>query len=185
MGPNTAVREGTAEDMKWVVAYFHDSSKDFLTLLGADIDLLPSREAWLAALLGDLQRPLPDREKFYVVWEVDGVAVGHSNLSDIEYGRVANMHLHLWKPAHRRRGVGRRLVRSSIDLYFDRFELETLLCEPHAKNEAPNRTLPHAGFRFVERYFGVPGTINFPQDINRWELTRARWQEQRAARSRP
>jgi len=170
-----AVRECEASDVPLIVGYFHDAEADFLRLLGADPAKLPPRQQWVDALCEDLERPPERTERYYLVWEVDGVAVGHSNLSDIEFGKVANMHLHIWDPIRRRRGSGQELVRRSVDRYFDVFRLETLLCEPHAANPAPNRTLPKLGFEFVERYFGIPGSINVPQDVNRWRLTRDAW----------
>jgi len=178
--PRLAVREWTPADVPSMVGYFLDADPDFLALLGVDPEKLPARQAWIDAACTDLARPVQERERFYLVWEVDGIAIGHSNLSDIDFGRVANMHLHIWDPSRRRRGSGRALVRASIDRYFEIFRLDTLLCEPHALNPAPNRTLPFAGFELVETYHGIPGAICYPQEVNRWRLTRRRWMERNA-----
>lgn len=170
-----AVREWTPADVPRVAAYFLNAAPEFLELLGVDPDKLPGREEWIDAACTELALPLEERGRYYLIWEIDGEPIGHSNLSDIEYGCIANMHLHIWEPTRRRRGAGSVLVKESIDRYFEAFQLQMLLCEPHARNPAPNRTLPKAGFEYVERYFGIPGAICFPQEINRWRLTRKRW----------
>jgi hypothetical protein len=39
-------------------------------------------------------------------------------------------------------------------------------------NPAPNRTLERVGFSFVRQYIGVPGSINFEQEVSLWEMSR-------------
>ena len=90
---------------------------------------------------------MTERKLFYVLWDIDGVLVGHSHIGDIAYGSEAYMHLHLWPPECRRRGYGTLLVRDSVAIYFAEFRLKRLFCQPNAYNVAPNRTLQRAGFR--------------------------------------
>ena len=42
-------------------------------------------------------------------------------------------------------------------------------------NPAPNKTLARVGFEFVKEYVTVPGSINFEQPVNRWEMTREKY----------
>ena len=49
-------------------------------------------------------------------------------------------------------------------------KIRKLLCEPYAFNDAPNRTLQRAGFRFVKTHETVPGPLNFHQAVTRWLL---------------
>ena len=171
-----SIRECGATDIDRIVSYFLDADLTFLDGMGVDPKKLPERAAWRDALVAEAARPLEQRDRHYVIWEVDGLAVGHSNLSDIKFGVQAHMHLHMWDAAARRRGIGLYLVRASIDRYFELFRLETLFSEPYALNPAANRTLPEAGFRLIESYDGVPGPISFPQPVNRWRLTREEWE---------
>lgn len=171
-----SIRECAAPDIDRIVSYFLDGDLGFLDGMGVDPKKLPERVAWRDALLVEAERPLEQRERHYVIWEIDGVAVGHSNLSDIQFGVQAHMHLHMWDTSARRRGSGTGLVGMSIDRYFEVFQLETLFSEPYALNPAANRTLPKAGFRLVESYHGIPGPIAYPQPVNRWQLTREEWE---------
>ena len=171
-----SIRECAARDIDRIVSYFLDADLEFLDGIGVDPKKLPDRAAWRDALVADAESPLEQRERHYVIWEIDGVAVGHSNLSDIQFGVQAHMHLHMWVTSARRRGSGTDLVRASIDRYFELFRLETLYCEPYALNPAANRTLPNVGFRLIESYDGIPGPICYPQPVNRWRLTREEWE---------
>lgn len=169
------VRDWVATDVDDIVSYFLDADVDFLVGMGVDTARLPDRQAWSSALLAQTELRLEDRERHYQIWLLDGTAVGHSNASEIEFGRHANMHLHMWDPAVRGRGRGTEFVRRSIDRHFELFELAELYCEPYALNPAPNRTLPKLGFELLETVVFVPGPIAFEQSVNRWRMTRERW----------
>ena len=103
---------------------------------------------------------------------IDDLAVGHSNVNFIEYGHKAHMHLHLWKSQRRRAGMGTAFVKKCIPVFFERFDLRYLICEPYAENPAPNKTLPKAGFTFVKEYNTIPGPLNFRQDVRRYRIDR-------------
>jgi RimJ/RimL family protein N-acetyltransferase len=45
-----------------------------------------------------------------------------------------------------------------------------LFCEPFADNPAPNKVLPKLGFKFVKRYWTVPGQICPEQEVNLYVL---------------
>jgi RimJ/RimL family protein N-acetyltransferase len=60
------------------------------------------------------------------------------------------MHLHLWYPDKRIKGMGVQLVKKSLPYFFNNLHLKTLYCEPYALNPAPNKTLPKVGFEFVK-----------------------------------
>ncbi|MCG8648265.1 MAG: GNAT family N-acetyltransferase, partial [Pirellulales bacterium] len=143
---------------------------------GVAPEKLPTAAHWQTTIAEDLARSLDQRQFFYLIWLLDDVAVGHSNLNKIVFGDHAFMHLHLWHPAARLRGHGTALLHQSIERYFEQFQLQQLYCEPYSLNQAPNRTLPKSGFHLVKNYHTTPGWINFPQRVNRWELSRPRWQ---------
>ena len=80
------------------------------------------------------------------------------------------MHLHILHPELRRSGYGARFVRETVKIYFDILRIQKLYCEPYALNEAPNKTLQKAGFKFITTYEAIPGPLNFRQPVNRWLL---------------
>lgn len=163
-----SIRPLEPDDLDRIISYFLDADPSFHDRLGVDPDRLPTREAWTSLVLEDLPRAPEDRELFYLVWEIDGVAVGHGNLNDIVFGEEARMHLHLWEDGTRRRGAGTRLVRRSVAVFCETLRLRELFSEPSADNPAPNRTLARAGFELVRTYETTPGWINTHQLVNRW-----------------
>jgi len=170
-----SIREFEINDIDLMIRYFLDADPAFLKNMGVDVYKLPSFEKWRQIVLDDFKKPVERKKFYYVMWELDGFPAGHSNINKIVYGQEAYMHLHLWKPAERKRGHGTFFIRESISRYFDKFDLKSLFCEPNALNPAPNRTLKKAGFEHVQRYETTPGWINFHQPVNRWILTREKW----------
>lgn len=160
-------------DYLGMVEYFLTTNEAFLRGMGVEPHKLPSREAWLERLLPDLARPDGQKQTFYLGWDCDEVRIGHCNVNQLRYGEHAYVHLHLWDAPSRRAGLGTELLRRSIRVFFQRFDLQSLYCEPYAENAAPNRVLTKAGFRFVRRYRTTPGLINFEQEVNRYVMDRA------------
>jgi RimJ/RimL family protein N-acetyltransferase len=153
-----------------MVDYFHDADNDYLALLGADRAKFPTRSAWEHLVRDDMPKPLADREFHYLVWKVDGRAIGHCNINKIDFGHHAFLHLHMWEPQTRGRGVGTRLLSQSADEFIRLFELNAIYSEPNAFNPAPNRTMARVGFELERTYETTPGWINVRQTVNRWCL---------------
>jgi RimJ/RimL family protein N-acetyltransferase len=166
-----SVREMRREELFMVVDYFINSDAEFLIEMGAQKEKLPSRQGWLNKLHNEFDKPVEQKEYYYILWLNNGQPVGHTNINFIEFGETAKMHLHLWRPNQRKRGMGEVFLRNSISIYFDKFDLQTLVCEPYAKNPAPNKILPKLGFEFVKEYETIPGEINFPQLVRKYVLT--------------
>ena len=173
----TSIREMTPADIPQVVDYFILADANYLKGMGADKDKLPGRAEWIKKIELELGKPFHEKEIYYVIWQVDNQAIGHSNINQISYGKQANMHLHIWDRKNRRGGHGPELVRSSIPRYFENFQLKTLVCEPYAGNPAPLKTLEEAGFEFVRTYETTPGVICFPQTVRRYEMSKARYEQ--------
>src|SRR5436190_11634651 len=140
--------------------------------MGVDLDKLPKRDDFIQMLTTQIQSDYRNKKSYALIWEVDGKQIGHSNINPIVFGNTAKMHLHIWKPDYRRKGVGTELVRKSLPFYFKNFELKEIICEPYALNPAPNKTLEKVGFKFVKRYTTVPGSVNFEQEVNQWSLSK-------------
>jgi RimJ/RimL family protein N-acetyltransferase len=166
-----SVRELAPHDLPALVGYWLNASPDFLLGMGVDLAKMPSGEVWTASLNEQLSLPLEEKTSYCMIWELDGRAVGHSNVNKIERGEAAFMHLHLWERDIRQKGLGAALVRLTVPHFFEKFHLKRLFCEPYALNPAPNRTLEKVGFRFVKTHVTTPGWLNFEQPVNLWELT--------------
>lgn len=173
-----SVRELQAKDIPLVADYWQNAEPEFLTGMGVDLAKLPTRDALTAMLTQQLSLPVNQRMSYALIWLEDGEPVGHSNVNKISFSESAYMHLHLWQPALRQKGAGTELVKKSLPFYFENLQLKTLYCEPYALNPAPNKTLAKAGFEFVKRHTTIPGTINFEQEVNCWQLTRTQYEKQ-------
>jgi RimJ/RimL family protein N-acetyltransferase len=168
--PSLAVRPFNESDYAAMVDYFLGSEPLFLMGMGVDTRKMPRREEWLRDLLRDHQKADAQRERFYLAWSCDGDLVGHSSINEIELGKDAHFHLHLWRAELRGAGLGTQFVRLSAAYYMARFGFKRLVCEPYSHNPAPIRAVAKAGFRFVKRYRTVPTAISFEQDVDHYEL---------------
>ncbi|OON67847.1 GNAT family N-acetyltransferase [Hymenobacter sp. CRA2] len=170
--PTLSVRELQPADIEPLADYWLNSSPAHLTGMGVDLAKMPGRAEWIAMLTEQLHTPGPAKQSYCLIFEVDGRAVGHTNINQIRPGEQAHMHLHLWDAEVRRQGLGSALVRLALPRFFAAYELQRLYCEPYALNPAPNRTLARLGFAFEREYVTTPGWLNFEQPVKRWMLTR-------------
>ncbi len=172
VNPTISVREMKSADIDLIADYWLDSDPDFLVSLGVDLDKLPAREDLVKMLSKQIGTAFRSKQSYALIWELDTKPIGHSNVNEITFGEEAKMHLHIWQSASRRKGFGTELVKKSLPFYFDNLQLKKLICEPYALNPAPNKTLEKVGFTFLKRYTTVPGSLNFEQEVCRWELSR-------------
>ncbi|MEO0338116.1 MAG: GNAT family protein [Bacteroidota bacterium] len=172
MKARLGVRPAQLNELSLVVGYFHEADPEFILAMGALPHKLPPKDQWIANLEREWHLPLEKKKLYYLIWEIEGKAVGHCNMNKIEYGKSGSMHLHLWEPLARKKGMGKRLVQLSVAHFFDQFNLEFLICEPYAHNPAPNKTLAKVGFEFVKTYWIVPSVICELQEVNQWLLSK-------------
>lgn len=172
-----SVREIKNEDIDLIADYWLNAEPDFLTGMGVDLQKLPTRRDLQKMLSQQIETPYQKKNSYALIWLTNGRPVGHSNVNEIEYGNQAKLHLHLWKSDLRQKGMGSELLAKTLPFYFDRLNLQVIWCEPYAKNPAPNRTLARAGFEFEKKYVTTPGSLNFEQEVNRWKLTREKFNE--------
>ena len=165
------VREIQLKDIDLIADYWLKSNSDFLVQMGVDLNKLPTRNGLKEMLTEQINNSITDKKSYALIWELNGNQIGHSNVNGIEYGKEATMHLHLWKSTNRKKGIGTELVKKSISFYFEKLKIKKLICEPYALNPAPNKTLEKIGFEFIKKYRTIPGSLNFRQEVNRWELT--------------
>ena len=166
-----SVRELHHSDIELITDYWLTAEPDFLLGMGVDLNKMPPRESWRQMLGEQLQQPYAEKKSYCLIWTVDHLPVGHSNVNKITFGKEAFMHLHLWKTANRTKGFGVRFVRLSLPYFFKHLQLKNVCCEPYALNPAPNKVLEIVGFSFIKEYQTTPGWINFEQPVKRWEMT--------------
>jgi len=172
-----SVREIQEQDIPHIIHYWTSASDDHLIGMGVDVTKMPAPEAWTDILSAQLSQSYDQKQSYCTIWQVDGKAVGHCNVTNIVFGEHAYMHLHLWQSPDRRMGHGRELVRLSLPYFFRNMKLQRLFSAPYALNPAPNRTLEQAGFRFVKEYTGIPGSFSFEQQAKLWEMSREVFEE--------
>ena len=170
--PSLNVREMAAADIELIADYWTTSSPAHLQGMGVDLSKMPSRSQFIDMLTSQLALPVTERRAYCIIWEADGLAVGHCNTNPTKYGEEAWMHLHLWNSGVRQKGMGTALVKMTLPLFFNNLQLKRLYCEPYALNPAPHKTLEKAGFHLGKEYTTVPGSINFEQPVKQWLITR-------------
>lgn len=169
--PVLSVREMERADIGCVSRYWINADPPFLLSLGVDPAKLPAPDQLNQMLSEQIRAPIEEKQSYWLIWQMDGRPIGHSNARPIVFGKEAYMHLHLWELTVRRQGLGAELVRMSLPWYFQSLRLEKIYCEPYALNAAPNRVLEKVGFDFVKEYTTIPGFLNFEQPVKRWELS--------------
>ena len=166
-----SVRPWQIEDFESIIDYFLQSGRGFLFNMRIDISKLPSRNDWLKIMSSDFCRVPEKKQFYYIMWLLDGKAIGHSNINKIVFGEEAYMHLHVWDESKREKGIGLTFLKKTLPHYFNTFHLKALYCEPYALNPAPNKALEKLGFDFIKSYDTMPGWINLYQTVNRWCMT--------------
>ncbi|WP_298903336.1 GNAT family protein [uncultured Psychroserpens sp.] len=171
------VREMTIDDLEHFINYWLEATPEFLSKMGVDVDKRPQRDALFKLVVDQFKVPLELRKNYFLFWLLDDKPVGYSNINQIEFSKQAFMHLHLWQPENRQRGLGMTFIKKSLPFYFENFKLKSLLCEPYALNPAPNRVVEKIGFQFVKTYRTIPGASNFEQFVSQWKLSKAAFEK--------
>lgn len=175
-----SVREMKESDIASVVNYFINASPDYLLGMGAISKKLPPKKQWMDSIKQELYKPYEEKAIYYIIWQVDGKEIGHTNINKIEFGKEAHMHLHMWNHENRQKGKGLEFVKKSIPFYFKNFKLQQLICEPYALNPAPTKTILEVGFEFEKEYETIPGVICFRQKVKRYRLPKENWELRKA-----
>jgi RimJ/RimL family protein N-acetyltransferase len=165
------VREITATDIPLIIDYWLGADAAFLAGMGADIHKIPPHEEWVQMLTAQLSQSYEEKKSYCIIWLLNEVPVGHSNVNKIIIGEEAYMHLHMWQTDKRQRGIGTQLVKMTIPYFFTNLQLKKLYCEPYALNPAPNKTIEKVGFTFIKEYLTIPGSFNFEQHAKLWVLS--------------
>ena len=161
-----SIRPLMAVDISLIVNYWFGKSDDELMQMGVDKQKLSSRENFQESLKDSLAAALDKTKSFYMIWLIDGKAIGYSSLKDIEQGEIATMHLHVWDSEHRGKGYGATLFSISAIEFYKIFKLKLILCEPKASNPTPNKMLTKIGFKQWRSFVGKPSDLALLSEFN-------------------
>jgi RimJ/RimL family protein N-acetyltransferase len=166
-GVRVLAREVRPEDLDALVAYWHESSPDYLASLGVDPAKLGSREETRARLSPSGE---PGRRSVTVVAEVDGELVAYTNMRVVEPG-TACAHLHTLRRDRLVRRVVYALfpqvtVAAASDLGVVRLRFETTV-----GNDGINRYLQRFGLEPRRRWLDDPDGLARAGEFNVYELT--------------
>lgn len=174
---NLIVKEIERKDIASIINYWTTASADYLQSMGADINKIPVKAELEKMLVAQIQAPMKEKKSYCIIWLADDKPIGHSNVNKIIFGEEAYMHLHLWNSEYRKKGRGQALVKLTLPYFFENLKLKKIYCEPYSLNPSPNRTLEKVGFKFVKQYVTIPGSLNFEQQVNLWEMTKENFEE--------
>lgn len=164
------IRPLELKDIPLIADYWLNSKPKLLEAMGVDLDKLPSRQDLIKGLTAQLDKPLKERQTYALIWLLKGLPIGHCNVNPFTFGEEAYLHLHIWQSTYRGKGIGAQLVQLSIIHFFDKLELKRIISEPYALNPSPNKTLAKLKFKKIKTYRTIPGSLNFEQEVNRWEI---------------
>lgn len=166
------VREITNGDILPLVDYWFSATPEFLMAMGVDLNKMITKDQFTEMLNIQILTPYTEKQSFALILWVNGKPVGHCNIGEIVFGHTAKLHLHIWYPDFRNKGIGTEIVKRALPIFFERFKLQSIISEPYALNPGPNSTLPKAGFRLIKTYQTTPGFINFEQMVNQYKINR-------------
>ncbi|MEE9445911.1 MAG: GNAT family protein [Cocleimonas sp.] len=170
---NIIIRELQQSDIEAIVNYWLGSPDDYLIGMGVDLNKLPTADKIRSSLIEQINMPEEDKSSLAMVAVNGQEAIGQCIIVDICKGKSGYMHLHLWDKKQRRKGYGLQMVRLSIAYFFDKFDLQKIICEPWSQNPSPHKVLTTAGFILEKEYRTTPGFLCVEnQLVSRYVLSR-------------
>jgi RimJ/RimL family protein N-acetyltransferase len=164
------VRDLFENDIALIISYWGEASPEFLQKMGVDAKKLPSSSKRRESLLQEMSRPDEKKSFHNFIWEIDDTPVGYSTLKRLKYESEADIHLHMWAKEFRAKGYGRELFQRTLQVSFQRFKLNRIICEPSSTNPAPNKLLQSLGHKVVKIYRTIPSDIALEMEVNRYEI---------------
>ena len=156
----------TLEDVHAQAKYLYESSPDFLTEIGFDLDKLPTRDIYINNLQqrikAQIERPDEDKRYATMVGKLNDNAIGIVVLVPDENPETAHAHFHIWDESLRGKGLGKPLLQNGLKLLMDHQKRRTAFIEPHFENKPMNRLMEKCNFeRLGFSEFHGPMTVPF------------------------
>ena len=124
------VRELESQDIDAIINYWLSAEDEYLEGMGVDLQKMPKEGEWREFLTKLVHTALEERPSYCLIWENDGVPIGHCNVSKIVFGKEAYMHLHIWKKEDRKKRLGVSFLKLSIPISLKHFNLKNCIVSP-------------------------------------------------------
>lgn len=158
--PNFSIRPYKYSDIALIRSYLTSLKPDELERMGIEVKVLAMGEQIEKSLTHHLSVTNLSKHEFaYLMWELDGVAIGYSSLKRIKFGLYGDMHLHITSPSARGQGRGAIWFCLSAIWFIRTYRLQLCICEPKADNPSPNGMLKKIGFAHVKDHYAKSSDI--------------------------
>lgn len=169
--PIITIRDFIEEDMIAQDEYFKKASDEFLFKMGVNAAAIrnvapPSRVRPILAT------PVKERSIHVFTIEINGICSGVFVIKKIQFGKQADLHMHIFNIDNRRKGYGSKIFWTVVAKVFDVFDVKIIICEPSATNPAPNALLQKLGLKVVAQVVTPADGILIEHLANRYEITR-------------
>lgn len=149
LGEECFIRTRRSEDIPALVDYIFNSSKDFLSQIGFDVDLLPSRTEMNDRLTSGIQSSVT------LSLEVGGKLIGHTSLEEFKEddGSLTHLlHFHIIYPEYRKKGYGSAFAQGATKVFASLYDLKTICAEVVESNPAICKMLERIGGQKVATF---------------------------------
>ncbi|WP_145990437.1 hypothetical protein [Psychroflexus sp. MES1-P1E] len=89
------IKQFEHKDAELIVKYWYSLTDFELLKFGADKTKFLKPKDWTRKLKEEIDKNLEQKQFYYLLWFLDNIPVGHSNIDKIKFGETAFMHLHL------------------------------------------------------------------------------------------
>lgn len=161
----------TSEQLSLLVNYLTDSEPEYLESMGFAPEKIPPKDQFMAFIHADFAKPEEERIWNFLIWNRDGNPIGYSILDNFTRGAEGHIHAHIFKAEDRLQGYGRFFVKESLDHYFKKFQLQTIIADSVVANGPANRLLENLGFDFEKVHLHPATMITNEVLVKRWKIT--------------
>ena len=166
------IREITKADLIKQDEYFVNSPDSYLINLGVDPEAIKAMPALdYQKYLSQQSLPPNERTSYALALYVNDAVVGMAHTRIHEFGKLGELHWHLFDPESRRQGFASQVFREVLKRFFDLFKYEIIFCTPNASNEPVNAFMRKQGLEVKSSYITPAAGILLERTCNRYEIT--------------
>lgn len=166
------VREISVNDTERLADYWSNLTNEEAFRIGIDTDEIPNKSTIIEMLNHQIAVPNSDKNTFILIWELDGVPIGHSNITPIVTNDFANIHFHIWDRNNWKSGLGEKYIRLSIPIFFEQYSLNRIYGVFHTNNIAAEKLFQKLGFTLADEYETRPGDWSLYQSVKKYVLNK-------------
>jgi hypothetical protein len=140
-------------DVQSILDYWYRSSRTYIESLGADPEKFPSEQEMKSSLMDRIQKAETDPtfKSPTVIICFDDHRIGFHSVTHIHtpiQGKAV-FHANFWDPRFRGKGIGMVTYLKAADIFFKRFELESIQYQSPKLNQSCNRVKEKLGIKQV------------------------------------